>query len=104
MHMVLSANEGGSQDDDDDDDANDKPDPDQLFTVIVSIRSFLKFLNSHVVSTTTIACAWVPTNLKSSLILSYCRYMSKSLYDPLCVYWRRSRCWRGIDLLYTGYH
>ena len=33
-------------------------DPDKLFTVIVSIKSFLKFLNSHVVSTTTIACAY----------------------------------------------
>ncbi|KAF8921257.1 checkpoint protein Hus1/Mec3 [Mucidula mucida] len=32
------------------------PDPEQLFTVLVSIRSFIKFLNSHVVSTTTIAC------------------------------------------------
>jgi len=32
------------------------PDPEQMFSVLVSIRSFLKFLNSHVVSTTTIAC------------------------------------------------
>ncbi|KAG6901958.1 hypothetical protein C0995_006187 [Termitomyces sp. Mi166 len=31
-------------------------DPNELFSVLVSIRSFLKFLNSHVVSTTTIAC------------------------------------------------
>ncbi|KAH7912827.1 cell cycle checkpoint [Hygrophoropsis aurantiaca] len=37
-------------------DAVDKPDPDKMFSVLVSIRSFLKFLNSHVVSTTTIAC------------------------------------------------
>ncbi|RDB25543.1 Checkpoint protein hus1 [Hypsizygus marmoreus] len=37
-------------------DPEDAPDPDQLFTVLVSLRSFLKFLNSHVVSTTTIAC------------------------------------------------
>jgi len=40
----------------DEQDANEDPDPDQFFTVLVSIRSFLKFLNSHVVSTTTIAC------------------------------------------------
>ncbi|TFK63146.1 cell cycle checkpoint [Pluteus cervinus] len=33
----------------------DQPDPDQLFSCLVSVRSFLKFLNSHVVSTTTIA-------------------------------------------------
>ncbi|KAJ7651305.1 checkpoint protein Hus1/Mec3 [Roridomyces roridus] len=31
-------------------------DPDQLFSVLVSTKSFFKFLNSHVVSTTTIAC------------------------------------------------
>ncbi|KAF7972224.1 hypothetical protein HWV62_18622 [Athelia sp. TMB] len=34
----------------------DKPDPDDLFSVHVSTRSFLKFLNSHLISTTTIAC------------------------------------------------
>ncbi|KAG6816673.1 hypothetical protein H0H87_004033 [Tephrocybe sp. NHM501043] len=37
-------------------DSEEPRDPDQLFTVLVSIRSFLKFLSSHVVSTTTIAC------------------------------------------------
>ncbi|KAF8193332.1 checkpoint protein Hus1/Mec3 [Pholiota molesta] len=31
-------------------------DPDKMYTVYISTRSFLKFLNSHVVSTTTIAC------------------------------------------------
>ncbi|KAG1778990.1 cell cycle checkpoint [Suillus placidus] len=45
---------------DEDDDAEDislnKPDPDKMFCVLVSIRSFLKFLNSHVVSATTILC------------------------------------------------
>jgi len=45
-----------SQSQDDADNSHEKPDPDHLFTVLVSIRSFLKFLNSHVVSTTTIAC------------------------------------------------
>ncbi|KAJ6543578.1 checkpoint protein Hus1/Mec3 [Mycena vulgaris] len=34
----------------------DARDPDELFSVLVSTRSFFKFLNSHVVSTTTIAC------------------------------------------------
>ncbi|EJD06814.1 cell cycle checkpoint [Fomitiporia mediterranea MF3/22] len=33
-----------------------EPDPDQWFGVHLSIRAFLKFLSSHVVSTTTIAC------------------------------------------------
>lgn len=28
----------------------------RMYGVLVSIKSFLKFLNSHVVSTTTIAC------------------------------------------------
>ncbi|KAG2133548.1 cell cycle checkpoint [Suillus bovinus] len=45
---------------DENDDAEDislnKPDPDKMFCVLVSIRSFLKFLNSHVVSATTILC------------------------------------------------
>ncbi|KAJ7593722.1 checkpoint protein Hus1/Mec3 [Mycena floridula] len=31
-------------------------DPNELFTVLISSKSFAKFLNSHVVSTTTIAC------------------------------------------------
>lgn len=37
------------------DDENEH-DPGKHFPVLVSTRSFLKFLNSHVVSTTTIAC------------------------------------------------
>ncbi|KAG2132941.1 cell cycle checkpoint [Suillus clintonianus] len=50
------AENDGDVDDDADDDSLDKPDPDKMFCVLVSIRSFLKFLNSHVVSATTIAC------------------------------------------------
>jgi HUS1 checkpoint protein len=46
-----------AQDNADNGDAEDTPDPEQLFTVLVSVRSFLKFLNCHVVSTTTIACS-----------------------------------------------
>lgn len=34
----------------------EEPHPDQLFSVLISIKSFLKFLNSHVLSSTTIAC------------------------------------------------
>lgn len=37
----------------DDDEEND---PEQMFTVLVSIKSFLKFLNVHSVCSTTIAC------------------------------------------------
>jgi HUS1 checkpoint protein len=38
----------------------DERDPEQLAGVLVSVRSFLKFLNSHVVSTATIAGKSVP--------------------------------------------
>ncbi|KAI0058796.1 cell cycle checkpoint [Artomyces pyxidatus] len=37
-------------------DENEKPDPEQMFGVLVHTRSFLKFLNAHIVSNTTIAC------------------------------------------------
>ncbi|KII84360.1 hypothetical protein PLICRDRAFT_46253 [Plicaturopsis crispa FD-325 SS-3] len=40
----------------DDDDPREDKDPEELSSVLISIRSFLKFLNSHVVSTTTMAC------------------------------------------------
>ena len=34
----------------------EEPDPQQFFGVKLSIRAFLRFLSSHVVSTSTIAC------------------------------------------------
>lgn len=38
-------------------DDNEEPrDPEAYATTLVSIKSFLKFLSSYVVSTTTIAC------------------------------------------------
>ncbi|TFK32501.1 checkpoint protein Hus1/Mec3 [Crucibulum laeve] len=45
-----------SAQDDSTDEKEEPPDPNHFFSVFVSVRSFLKFLNSHVVSTTTIAC------------------------------------------------
>ena len=42
----------------------ERPDPTQLFSVLVHARSLLKFLNAHAVSKTTIAC-------KQSFLLSY---------------------------------
>ncbi|THU98365.1 cell cycle checkpoint [Dendrothele bispora CBS 962.96] len=39
-----------------DQDQETEKDPDKFFSVVVSIRSFLKFLSSHVISSTTIAC------------------------------------------------
>ncbi|KAF8887522.1 checkpoint protein Hus1/Mec3 [Infundibulicybe gibba] len=38
------------------DEREDVPNPGKLFSVLVSTKSFTKFLNSHVISTTTIAC------------------------------------------------
>lgn len=38
-------------------DEDEKVDPEQMFTVLVRLRHFLMFLNSHVInSQTTIAC------------------------------------------------
>ena len=52
-----AAQDGASQNPDPDADGDDeKPGPDHLFGVLISIKSFVKFLNSHVLSSTTIAC------------------------------------------------
>ena len=67
---------------------HDKPDPDQLFTVLVSLRSFLKFLNSHVVSTTTIACAYIQSSDPPRLTDIGVRYLSQPLLNLVCLYWR----------------
>ncbi|KAI0292999.1 Hus1-like protein-domain-containing protein [Multifurca ochricompacta] len=45
-----------SAEDEEKDKERERPDPKQLFSVLVHTRSFLKFLNAHVVSKTTIAC------------------------------------------------
>lgn len=49
-HFISAAREPTDKDDE------NEHDPEKHFPVLVSTRSFLKFLNSHVVSTTTIAC------------------------------------------------
>lgn len=56
-HRTAQPNPSQSQanDPEGEDDEAEK-DPTKLFGVLVHVRSFLKFLNSHVVSTTTIAC------------------------------------------------
>jgi HUS1 checkpoint protein len=46
----------GNRGDDDDEEERERPDPNKLFSVLVHTRSFLKFLNAHTVSKTTIAC------------------------------------------------
>ncbi len=48
--LIFAAREPADKDDE------NEHDPEKHFPVLVSTRSFLKFLNSHVVSTTTIAC------------------------------------------------
>ena len=70
--------------------------PEQMVGVLVSIKSFLKFLNSHVISTTTIACQSfhfdAPLCLKNS---SSPRYMPESLHYPVRLHRRgcgRRRC------------
>jgi HUS1 checkpoint protein len=51
------AADGASQiNDEDEAEGRERPDPQQLFSVLVHTRSFLKFLNAHAVSKTTIAC------------------------------------------------
>ncbi|GBE90087.1 Checkpoint protein [Sparassis crispa] len=54
----IMIRDGNSQDPQASQNGNDPDarDPTQKYGVLVSLRSFTKFLNSHVVSTTTIAC------------------------------------------------
>lgn len=56
--FFFSAVDGASQANrgDDDEQERERPDPNKLFSVLVHTRSFLKFLNAHTVSKTTIAC------------------------------------------------
>jgi HUS1 checkpoint protein len=62
VHSLTSffspAADGASQANggDDDEQERERPDPNKLFSVLVHTRSFLKFLNAHTVSKTTIAC------------------------------------------------
>jgi hypothetical protein len=104
--MVLCICIVPSQSQDDGDESGGKVDPDHLFTVLVSIRSFLKFLNSHVVSTTTIACQSFSIVCHSdSMLMSHLfRHMPESLHDSLCLCRGRSGCWRGVDVLYSRHH
>jgi HUS1 checkpoint protein len=66
-------------DDSEEDPMAEPPDPNQMFTVLISTRSFLKFLNSHVVSTTTIACEI------SFLVYTYLNYFPPGLCQHHCL-------------------
>lgn len=59
----LAVKENASQETDD-----PPPDPEDLFSVLVSVKSFIKFLSSHVISTTTIACAFPNSQRRWCLI------------------------------------
>jgi len=95
------------------DEEREERDPNQLFSVLVPLRSFLKFLNSHVVSTTTIACTsnpsvppstqYHPPNYHRLLTDSFIHYrhMPKPLPNPLRLHRRFRRCGWGVDVLYT---
>ena len=58
--ISVAANGASQANDEDEEQGRERPDPKQLFSVLVHTRSFLKFLNAHAVSKTTIACAKGP--------------------------------------------
>ena len=81
----------------------DDKDPTEMHGVLVSHRSLLKFLNSHVVSTTTIACASLGLLMSFHTDADICgRYMRESLYDHLCLHWERRRGGRRPHFLHSG--
>lgn len=55
----IAAERVDQADQEDEQDEEDLEERQKMYTVIVSIKSFLKFLNAHSVSTTTIACKTV---------------------------------------------
>jgi len=55
-HPRIAADGASQINDEDEAEGRERPDPKQLFSVLVHTRSFLKFLNAHAVSKTTIAC------------------------------------------------
>lgn len=65
-------------------DESDVRDPAHMYGVLVSLRSLLKFLSSHVVSTTTIACELVSApHFPLNQLHLFHRYLPKPLHDPL---------------------
>ena len=58
--IYVAANSVSQANDEDEEQGRERPDPTQLFSVLVHTRSFLKFLNAHAVSKTTIACTKGP--------------------------------------------
>jgi hypothetical protein len=79
-HLIFSpAADGASQANggDDDEQERERPDPNKFFSVLVHTRSFLKFLNAHAVSKTTIACKNGPFLPYSTLTASILKVFVK---------------------------
>ena len=77
--FLSPAADGASQANgsDDDEQERERPDPNKLFSVLVHTRSFLKFLNAHTVSKTTIACQKDPFLPYSTLTTSILKVFVK---------------------------
>lgn len=87
----------------DEEDEEDLEERKKMYAVIVSIKSFLKFLGAHQVSTTTIACKLL-VNLIGPSIDSPLRRLPTSLPHSLRLHWRRGGCRRRSDLLRPRCH
>jgi len=95
--IVVGAKPEGEETDEEE----EEKDPQKMFTVLVSIKSFLKFLNSHVVSNTTIACELLLFD-ERDLRIDLPRLVPPPLPYPLCVYRRDGGQWRHPDVLHPG--
>jgi HUS1 checkpoint protein len=96
-----SASQTNANADQDENEERERPDPKQLFSVLVHTRSFLKFLNAHTVSKTTIACKAPLPSLSPLLNRSLTRCMPRSLSDSIRIYWGLCRCRRRPHVLHT---
>lgn len=81
--------------------AEEEEAPETLYAVLVTIRSFLKFLSSHVVSTSTIACECPRSRYDLIADTSLRRHLPRPLHDSVRLRGGFRRRRRGIDILYT---
>lgn len=79
----------GSQDPSQAESTQSRRDPDELATVHVSLRTFLKFLGAHVVNGTTIAGAFSSAQVFGSVLMvgGWYRDLSGALCGALCLPW-----------------
>lgn len=59
LSLSIDATAGQHEEHEELEEPEEEVDPNKMFTVTVPIKGFLKFLNSHVVSTNTIACGCI---------------------------------------------